>query len=235
MIDKKVYDILKQKGYSEEQISLGIKNYEKKKDPFNKFKSDMNSYTPPPISKFSNPLMEGERSSDYIKVQIDVKDVLEKLERIYQGDKLMRDSQGNVRYEQDEKNRLFTEKGIRIILSIVYPFLSKVITLGEYKHEEIRPIISDIASEINFSIYINSREIGFDNAEKRKMYGLLVKELTYLVWAAYTRTINAKTREGFNKITHVTQSLSGNDSLYNPLTNAKKPSLLPSIMGGKRI
>lgn len=198
---------LKGLGYSDEAISLALKEIEEEDQLEQKYNnSQRQAPTNASYSSFSTKPYD-----DVARLQIELNDLLEKTEHILKGDIIAYDNgrQYWAKNPTPEENPL-NDLGIRLIMEKLNQHVNKNTILSDYEPEEINLIVLDFGKELNNLLFKKYEEMGLDTEEKRKQYSSIVWDITAIVRNTYSRAKFGRERDSYRKMT--TLSLSNANS-----------------------
>lgn len=174
-------------------------------------------------------MFNNSQDQNLIQYQLELDNILERVEHLLRGDELKFDSRGNITWEKpkDTSKSIFNEYGVQEIMRILSLYLNRNTILSNYDEETINVKVFDFGNEIADLIYMKSEEMGLDNAEKRKLYSIIVRQLVDTVHSTYLRALGGGERQSLHEARHVhqTQPLS-NQPVYPSIGREKKFSLI---------
>lgn len=154
-------------------------------------------------------MFSSSQDPNLIEFQLELNDILERIERLLKGQVVQIDSEGNVRYvESKDKNlRTFNDFGVQFLMDILSFYLNRNTILTFHTEERISKIIYDIGYEISDQIYLNHKRMGLDTPEKRRRYPLIVLELIHTIENVYNRALQGGERKSLRTMMSVNQSI----------------------------
>lgn len=184
----------------------------------------------------------GAGSDDLIRFQLELDNILERVEHLLRGDVLEFDSRGNLTWKEpsNKEHILFNEYGVQEILRILSVYVNRNTILSNYDETEIKLKVYDFGMELTDLIFMKynkmfylpdppdpddkeASENYYDLAdEKCKLYPMIVREIVDVVHSTYLRALNGGERHSLREARHVSQSI-------NP-----QPSALPGTPQQKR-
>lgn len=172
------------------------------------------------------------KNTNLISEQLDVQQLLEKLERFYRGDYLKVDEEtDNVYWAKQENADLIplNEYGVNLLMEAATKYIDKNTALSNYPEERIYEILGDLGDELTLIILCNYEKMGMDTNFKKTRYRLIVTTTLHIVESTYRRALGGKTSEDLNQARIVNQS----DYLGRPMAAApqKKRSWLDQLRG----
>ncbi len=161
-----------------------------------------------------------------IEFQLELNDILERIERLLKGQKVEVDAEGNARYVEpkDKSLRVFNDFGVQFLMDILSFYLNRNTMLTFHKEERINKIIFDIGTEISDQVFLNHKKMGLDSPEKYRRYPLIVLELVHTIENVYNRSLMGGERKSLRTMMSVTQSVPLRDNL-SPQAPKKNTSI----------
>ncbi len=146
---------------------------------------------------------------DLIRWQLELDNILEKIEHLLRGDKLGFDAGGNVLWTKatDPEEMLFNDYGVQELLRVLCMYLNRNTILSNYDEETINIKVLDIGWEINDLIFMKYELMGLDNYHKIKNYPMIVRIIVDVVHSAYLRALNGGERQSLIEARHVSQNI----------------------------
>lgn len=142
-----------------------------------------------------------------IKFQLDIKEELQRIERLLR--KLVpkySKERGEYFINPPESEQLFNERGVNEILNLLAWYLNKSIILSNFKEEEIKIRMKQLARTLKNFIFNNYEDFGLDTKDKIKYYPLIVLNVINVIEASYNRALNGGERESLRTARTVTQN-----------------------------
>lgn len=148
------------------------------------------------------------QDDNLIVFQLELDNILERIEHLLKGEKLETDKEGNVSYVTPDNKDLivFNEYGVQLIMNVVSFYLNRNTILSNHKEERIFEILYDLGIELSDLIYTSYEKMGLDNDYKRARYPMLVMNILHTVENAYNRSLSGGERESLRSARVVTQS-----------------------------
>lgn len=166
------------------------------------------------------------QENNLIVFQLELDNILERIEHLLKGEKLETDKDGNVSYVTPDNKDLivFNEYGVQLIMNVVSFYLNRNTILSNHKEERIFEILYDLGIELSDLIYTSYEKMGLDNDYKRARYPMLVMNILHTVENAYNRSLSGGERESLRSARVVTQNqpLGTMSSQTGQQTNKKK-------------
>ena len=135
--------------------------------------------------------------SNLIVYQLELDNILERVEHLLRGDIIRVDGEGNLDYHENPNNKLkiLNEYGVQLIMNVVSFYINRNTILSNYDIERIDTIMNDFGKEIADTILCNYIQMGMDSMEKKSRYPLLVINLLHIVESTYRRSLEGGERE----------------------------------------
>ncbi len=174
------------------------------------------------------------QSDNLIVWQLELDNILERIEHLLRGDILEDDGQGGITCvtPTDKDLIILNEYGVKLIMNIISFYLNRNTILSNYREERIYEILHDVGYELSDLIYINYEKMGLDNVEKRSRSSMLVMNILHMIESAFNRALHGEERDSLRKARIVTQS----QPLGVPASNQPQQGFtlnpLKRIMGG---
>lgn len=205
MITQEEYNQYLAQGYSEKDIQEALQTANQEISLQEKYNQLVASS---PV--VSNPVQTSafyhNPTDNLVKWQLELNDILERAEHILREDIVMIDNgkMSWVPHPHPEK-RIFYDYGVQEIMRILAMYLNRNTILSDYEPDEINYKVYDIGKEVNDLIYMKYESFGLDNAEKRKNYPMLVREIIDIVHSAYKRALYGQERESLRTAREIHQ------------------------------
>jgi len=167
-----------------------------------------------------NALFNAADNENLITWQLELDNILERIDHLLRGHSLKFDKAGNLNWEEPKDKSLvvFNEYGVQEILRILSMYLNRNTILSNYNEETINWKIFDIGQEITDLIYMKYEKMGLDNKDKIKLYPIIVRQLVDTIHSAYLRSLNGGERESLRTARTVTQTEPLNQQMpMNPM------------------
>lgn len=198
--------ILKQKGYSDQQIDQALKELqmENLKNSHNNAQQNRN-FDPRQNSQHSSFGVRPEEN--LVKYQLEVNDILERAEHILRGD-IPAFEQGHLIWKKNPtpENNTLNETGVREIMQRLAMYINRNTILSDFEQEEIDVKSLDFGKALNNLIFMKYEEFGIDTEEKMKDYPMLVLEVSDMVHAALKRALNGGERRSLREMIQIQQT-----------------------------
>ncbi len=174
-----------------------------------------------------NSLFNAADNENLITWQLELDNILERIDHLLRGHSLKFDNDGNLKWEEPKDKSLvvFNEYGVQEILRILSMYLNRNTILSNYDEETINWKIFDIGQEITDLIYMKYEKMGLDNKDKIKLYPIIVRQLVDTIHSAYLRSLNGGERESLRTARTVTQTEPLNQQMpMSPMGNNQQRS-----------
>lgn len=160
--------------------------------------------------------------------QLEVDNVLERIEHLLRGDIVSLDQDGNQVYVEPEDKSLITlnDYGVKLIMNTISFYLNRNTILSNYDSKRIYEILYDLGIELSDVIYINYEKMGMDSIEKRSRYPIIVLNILHTVESTYNRALKGGERESLRTARIVTQNEPMNRGGGNQMSSGKRFKLM---------
>ena len=150
------------------------------------------------------------QDSNLIIWQLELDNILERIEHLLRGDVVVEDGEGNASYEAptDTSLIILNDYGVKLIMNVISFYLNRNTILSNYNSERINDILFDVGYELSDTIYINYEKMGMTTREKKSRYGLLVLNILHTIESCYNRALSGGERDSLRSARVVTQTLS---------------------------
>ncbi len=164
--------------------------------------NELSSYTTASISQQS-------QDSNLIIWQLELDNILERIEHLLKGDLVTDDGQGNVVYKTPENDSLIilNDYGVQLIMNVVSFYLNRNTILSTYDDMRINQILFDLGNELADVIYINYEKMGMTSMEKKSRHELLILNILHTIESSYNRALGGGERDSLRSARVVTQSI----------------------------
>lgn len=168
-----------------------------------------------------------------IEYQLDLDNILERLENLLRGKVLKSDKDGNFFYEDPISDDLkpFNEFGVQFLMNVITFYLNRNTILSHYTDERINKILYDFGYELADQISLNSKAMGLDTPAKKQRYPLIVLQVVHMLESTYRRALNGEEKESLRTARTVMQSDSMGSNQYSH-PQQKKSFLKPKTWFG---
>lgn len=156
----------------------------------------------------ANSLYTGNQDPNLIEWQLELDNILERIEHLLAGDVLKIGGDGSVTYEPqpDSDLRPLNDYGVKDIMRILAIYVNRNTILSNYSSERISEILYDLGYEITDQIFVNSKQYGLDTPDKEKKFPMIVLQIIHTIESSYNRAYKGGERESLRTARHVVQS-----------------------------
>lgn len=162
------------------------------------------------ISELTNFTHSNIQSQDtnLIQWQLELDNILERIEHLLKGDLIKEDVDGNIVYTtpQDKTLIVFNDYGVQLIMNVISFYLNRNTILSHYKDERIFEIMFDLGEFLTDLIYINYEKMGLNTVEKKSRYPMLVMNILHMIESTYNRALGGNELDSLRSARVVTQS-----------------------------
>ncbi len=155
-----------------------------------------------------------QQDNNLIVWQLELDNILERIEHLLKGDVIEEDDEGNVSYVEPKNKDLIVlnNYGVQLIMNIISFYLNRNTILSNYRQERIYEILYDLGFELSDLVYINYEKMGLNTVEKKSRYPVLIMNILHMVESSYNRSIGGEERDSLRsaRIVTQTQPLQGN-------------------------
>lgn len=151
---------------------------------------------------------QSQGQGNLIEYQLDMNELLNRLEHFLKGEHISTDSEGNEFWAKQENDKLvlLNSYGVNCIMATIGSYLDKSTALSTYDEMRINEILADLGEELCDWIFCNYELIGMDTEFKKTRYQLLVLNILHSIETAYRRALRGQTREDLNSAKIFTQT-----------------------------
>lgn len=148
------------------------------------------------------------QDANLIVFQLELDNILERIEHLLRGDILEEDDEGNVKYKTPEDTDLIVlnDYGVKLIMNIISFYLNRNTILSNHKEARIFEILHVLGHELADLIYESYEKMGLDTDYKRARYTMIVMNILHTIENAYNRSLHAGERESLRSARVVTQT-----------------------------
>jgi len=174
-----------------------------------------------------NTIFSQAQDTNLIVWQLELDNILERIEHLLKGDVIVDDGNGNLVYTipEDESLIILNNYGVQLIMNVISFYLNRNTILSNYGWERIREILHDLGHEIADVIYINYEKMGLISTEKKSRAELLVLNILHTIESAYNRSLGGGERESLRSARIVHQNI-------NPVGSAGGSYMKKKGIGG---
>lgn len=224
MIDVKQYQELRRQGYTDADIQNAVQEQELEAS----YNQALQKQQADPRTLSSNTIIAGNLSpQNIIEWQLELDSILERVEHLLRGDK-PKYIKGNLIFVAPEKEeeRVLNEYGVNEVMRLLSLYINRNTILSNYDEFTINYKVYDFGCELSDLLFLKYDEFGMNTPQKRKLYWMLVRELTDTVHSSYLRALNGGERESIRKAISVSQTLDNNQQFMPMQQMQRKKSLL---------
>lgn len=170
-----------------------------------------------------NSMFLGRENTNLIEFQLELDNLLERIDHLLRGHILQFDKDGNILWKEPENEsyKIFNEYGVQEILRVLSMYLNRNTILSNFDEETINFKVYDFSIELTdliFSKYeemfytpegLTQDEIDESRKSKIKLYMMIVRELVDAVHSAFNRALRGGERESLRSARMVTQNEAG--------------------------
>lgn len=186
----------------EQEVAAYINELEQKSQEKDKKINELTGYT-------SNTIFNQNQDANLIMWQLELDNILERIEHLLKGDVLQEDGAGNMVYTipKDTSLIILNDYGVQLIMNVISFYLNRNTILSNYGWERVKEILYDLGNELADVIYINYEKMGMETVEKRSRSELLVLNLLHTIESAYNRSLGGGERDSLRSARVVTQNI----------------------------
>ena len=165
----------------------------------------------------TNTMFNQAQESNLIMWQLELDNILERIEHLLRGDIIQEDDKGNLLYKtpKDKSLIILNNYGVHLIMNVVTFYLNRNTILSNYDDARINNILFDLGNELSDVVYINYEKMGMDCMEKKSRHEILILNILHTIESAYNRSLGGGERESLRSARIVTQSISPPGSSYS--------------------
>ena len=167
----------------------------------------------------SSSMYGGTQDPNLIVWQLELDNILERIEHLLRGDILREDKEGNIRYikPKDKSLIVLNDYGVQLIMNIISFYLNRNTILSNYKDLRIFEILYDLGNELGDLVYINYEKMGLDIVEKKSRSSVLIMNILHMIESAYNRALGGEEQKSLRTARIVTQTQPlGNPNMIQP-------------------
>lgn len=165
-----------------------------------------------------------QQENNLIVWQLELDNILERIEHLLKGDVINEDDKGNIVYSapKDKTLIVLNDYGSQLIMNIISFYLNRNTILSNYKDIRIFEILYDLGNELADLVYINYEKMGLDTIEKKSRSIILVMNILHMIESAYNRALEGEERDSLRSARIVTQNVSQPIGGQNPQIQSNK-------------
>ena len=153
--------------------------------------------------------MGGGGDDNLVKWQLDLREELERITHLLKGEQVVYDEDGNIQGYEEQKNdklMLLNDFGVRMVMNIISFYVNKNTILSNYEEDMINAKVYDLGIDLTDLLFCRSEEIGLETSEKKKMFMILIREITDTIHSTYLRALWGGERSSLKTARFVTQN-----------------------------
>jgi hypothetical protein len=197
---------LKNQGFNQSQINEALAEIEQE-DLQGRFGDAQTKRTSDPRQFSQHSAFSVTPDSNMIKWELELNDILEKMEHILKGD-VPKFKEGHMIWDvcpHPEQN-ILNEHGVQEIMRVLAIYVNRDTILADYEPQEIKEIVFDFGREINNLVFMKYEKMGLDTESKRNGYPMLIRELVDITHSTLTRAKFGQTARNLNTSRFVNQN-----------------------------
>ena len=171
----------------------------------------------------SNAMFNQSQNDNLIIWQLELDNILERIEHLLKGDIIKDDGQGNVIYQTptDKSLIILNDYGVQLVMNIISFYLNRNTILSNYDEIRIFNILFDLGNELADVIYINYEQMGMVSIEKKSRHEILILNILHTIESAYNRALSGGERDSLRSARVVTQSLTPGGTSFPAMQRRK--------------
>ncbi len=176
------------------------------------------------LSGFTSNAMFNQTQNDNLIIwQLELDNILERIEHLLKGDIIKDDGQGNVIYQTptDKSLIILNDYGVQLVMNIISFYLNRNTILSNYDEIRIFNILFDLGNELADVIYINYEQMGMVSIEKKSRHEILILNILHTIESAYNRALSGGERDSLRSARVVTQSLTPGGTSFPAMQRRK--------------
>ncbi len=179
------------------------------------------------LAGFASTSMQ-QQDSNLIIWQLELDNILERIEHLLKGDVVTEDAEGNMIYTipKDKSLIILNDYGVQLIMNVISFYLNRNTILSNYDEVRIYEILFDLGNELTDVIDINYEKMGLSAIEKKSRCILLILNILNTIESAYKRSLSGGERDSLRSARVVTQTLSPAGSMIHPIQSRKHGGFL---------
>ena len=158
---------------------------------------------------YSQSMFQQNQDPNLIEYQLELDNILERIEHLLRGDIVSEDEDGNVVYIPPEDHDLviLNDYGVKLIMNVISFYINKNTILSNYDPERINEILYDLGFELADVIFINYDMMGMDTTQKQSRHILLTMNILNTIESTYKRALRGGERDSLREARVVTESV----------------------------
>lgn len=176
------------------------------------------------LSSNNSSMFNANSNPNLIVYQLELDNILERIEHLLRGDVIEQDQEGNVIYVEpkDQSLIVLNDYGVKLIMNIISTYLNRNTILSNYSEERINKILYNLSIELIDVIYVNYEKMGMDTIEKKSRFPSLVVSIVHAIESSYMRALSGKERESLRSARMVTQNEPLGNGMQRPYSSGKR-------------
>lgn len=164
----------------------------------------------------SNTIFSQANDNNLIVWQLELDNILERLEHLLKGDIVQDDGEGNIVYTAptDKTLIILNDYGVQLVMNIISFYLNRNTILSNYDDDRIKNILYDLGNELADVFYINYEQMGMTTMEKKSRHGILIMNILHTIESAYNRALMGGERDSLRSARVVTQSITPSGNVF---------------------
>jgi hypothetical protein len=160
------------------------------------------------LSSNNSSIFNASANPNLIVYQLELDNILERIEHLLRGDVIEQDAEGNVIYVEPKDTSLIVlnDYGVKLVMNIISTYLNRNTILSNYSEDRINKILYNLSIELIDVIYVNYEKMGMDTIEKKSRFPSLVVSIVHAIESSYMRALSGKERESLRSARMVTQN-----------------------------
>ena len=171
----------------------------------------------------SNTVFSQAQDSNLIIWQLELDNILERIEHLLKGDQIKEDGEGNMIYQTptDTKLIILNDYGVQLIMNVISFYLNRNTILSNYDDKRVYEILFDLGNELADVVYINYEEMGMTTMEKKSRQEILILNILHTIESCYNRALSGGERDSLRSARIVTQNISPRGAQSYPMPRKK--------------
>jgi hypothetical protein len=149
-----------------------------------------------------------QQDQNLIVWQLELDNILERIEHLLRGDVVVEDEDGNIDYAPPTDTDLIVlnDYGVKLIMNVISFYLNRNTILSHYDNTRIFQILYDLGIELADLIYTCYNKMGLNTTEKKARYPMLTMNILHTIESAYNRSLRGGERDSLRSARVVTQT-----------------------------
>lgn len=199
-------------GYGEDQITGVINEIRDENRSRNRMASSYNDVMQGRSSDLNNSsaltqVAGASSPENLIKWQLELDSILERVEHMLKGDKPTYKN-GSIIYisTDNEDERIFNDDGVAEIMRLLSLYINRNTILSNFQPDQINEKVLTLGRALSNLIYLKYDSFGLKTLDKRKLYEVIVVQITDVVHASLLRALYGGERDSLRTARTVSQS-----------------------------